>query len=250
VIDLRAEFQEHFEEVEAYMGLVTAVEHAAQSGTPILQTRSGTASTVKPLQQKVLCGGVYLHLYNLVEATISRCVAAVETAASSAKRWRADDLSVKLRREWVRSIARTHEELSTDHRLRAAIDLCNHLVAMLPAIVKIEKGRGGNWDDIAIFRFADRIGIPLQLGEAIEARVKQPYRDNKGALTLIKCLRNKLAHGEMSFAECGDGRSSTELDELVHLTRDYLEKVISAFEGFVSRYEFLEPEKRPLAGGG
>lgn len=248
MIDLRKDFLERSNEVDAYMRLVAAIEHAAQQGTPILRNRTGDVSAVDPLQQKILYGGVYLHLYNLVEATISRCILAVEEAASATRRWKADDLSTHLRAEWVRSVARTHEDLTTDNRLRVALDLCEHLVSMLPVAVKIEKGGGGNWDDVAIFRFASRIGVPLQLNAHTENKVKRHIRDNKGPLALVKHLRNKLAHGEMSFSECGDGRSANELEELVNLTKTYLEEVISSFEGFISRHEFLHPTRRPASG--
>lgn len=249
MIDLRTDFQERVNEVDAYMKLVTAIEHAAQQGTPILRNRKGDVSTVEPLQQKIIYGGVYIYLYNLVEATVSRCIAAIENAASAASRWRADDLSTQLRSEWVRSVARTHEDLATENRFKAAIDMCEHLVAMLPVSIKIERGGGGNWDDIAIARVANRIGVQLQLNVATESRIKRHVRDNKGPLALIKHLRNKLAHGEMSFSECGDGRTSTELEELVSLTKNYLEEVITSFETFIARYEFLQPARRPASGG-
>jgi hypothetical protein len=248
VIDLRADFTERVTEVEAFIDLVAAIERSVQNGIPLLSSPTGGATVVKPLQQRLLYAGVYLHLYNLIEATVSRCIAAVEEAASAAHQWRPGDLSTELRAEWVRSVARTHEILSTDLRLEAAIKLCDHLVDMLPVKMKIAQGGGGNWDDEEIFRFANRLGISLKLKSA--SAVKRPFREDKGALQLIKFLRNKLAHGEMSFAECGDGLSAAQLVDLKERTVNYLSEVIDCFEGFISRYEYLLPAKRPVEGAG
>ncbi len=248
MIDLRADFQERVAEVNAFIKLISAIEHSVQNGTPLLRSPAGDDVLVEPIQQKLLYAGVYLHLYNLVEATVSRCIAAVEEATSEALQWRASDLSAELRKEWVRSLIKPHEIHSAENRLTLAISLCEHLVHMLPINMKITQGGGGNWDDEAIFRFASRLGIRLELKSASE--VKRPLRDDMGALQLIRHLRNKLAHGQISFAECGDGLSSAELIELKEKTVAYLSEVIDCFDGFISRHEFLLPTRRPAVSAG
>ncbi len=145
-------------------------------------------------------------------------------------------------------MARTHEILNTEGRLEAALRMCDHLVEMLPVRMKIHQGGGGNWDDEEIFRFAERLGVRLKLNSKTVADVKRPLRENKGALQLIKHLRNKLAHGEMSFAECGEGLSASQLADLKDRTVRYLSEVLDCFEGFITRYEYLADSKRPPSG--
>ncbi len=243
--DLRTDFTDRVAEIDAYLGLVSAVEQATRTGTPILPTETGTVVRVSPLQQQILYAGVYMHLYNLVEATLSQCITAVETAASAGTRWKPADLSAKLRREWVKSIARTHESLNDENRLEATLDLCNHLVEMLPVSVKISKGGGGNWDDEQISEFAKRLGLQISLKQTTYSEVKRPFRDGQGALKLIKTRRNMLAHGEMSFAECGYAHSHAELAKLKDRTCSYLDEVISCFESYITQHEFLDLAKRP-----
>lgn len=245
MIDLKADFQERVAEVEAFLDLIRAIERSVQEGLPLIRSRSATesAAAVSPLQQKLLYAGVYLHLYNLVEAMVSRCIAALEEAASTSSSIRAGDLSKQMRSEWVRAIGRTHETLSTDSRLSAALDLCEHVVSMLPLRMKIDPGGGGNWDDEEIFDFfGKRLGVRLALTTA--GAVKRPYRNNRGALKTIRDLRNKLAHGEMSFAECGEGHTARQLDELKDVTVAYLAEVIDSFVAYVTAQEFLRPDKR------
>jgi len=237
VTELRQDFRERVGEVEAFIHLVAGIENSVQNGIPLVGRRSGKPAVVEPLQQKLLYAGVYLHLYNLVEATVSRCIAAVESAASVAGKWRAGDLSGELRSEWVKSVARTHETLNTENRLQAAIEMCEHVIAMLPVDVRIVQGGGGNWDDDEIYRFARRLGVHIILKKATYSSIKRPFRDDKGPIGTIKSLRNKLAHGEMSFSECGEGLSADRLEELKELTVSYLWEVIECFEGFIERHD-------------
>ena len=251
MIDLRMDFQERVDEVDAFIQLVASIERSVREGTPVIHSATGQRAVVSPLQQRLLYAGVYLHLYNLVEATVSRCIAAVEAAASGApENSMVGDLSLELRKEWVRSVARTHEDLNTENRLKAALELCRHLVEMLPVKMKIAPGGGGNWDDEEIHVIAKRLGVALQLREETQRRIKRPHRDGRGALQLIKYLRNQLAHGAMSFSDCGDGHTAEQLEELKQCTVDYLSEVITSFEGFINRHEYLLPAKRPLASGG
>ena len=244
MIDLRSDFEERVGEIDAYLELVKALEQAAQSGIPILPNGTETGARVSPLQQHILYAGVYMHLYNLVESTVSRCIEAVETAATKGG-WTPADLSLSLRKEWVKYHLKTQTALSEERHLGATLELCDQIVRMLPVNIKITKGGGGNWDDDEIRAIAERIGLDLNLPKELFSGVKRPFRDDKGALVLIKKLRNDLAHGSISFAACGDSRSHDELAQLKNLTCEYLKTVISCFETFIRQHEFLKPESRP-----
>lgn len=238
MINIRDFFCERVIEIEEYLKLVDAVEKGIQKGKPVIGTEDFKISV---MQQKILYSGVYLHLYNLVEATITKCVAAIEQAASHEKKWTPGDLSEKIQTEWVRAIARTHTQLNPDNRLESAVKLCGHLVAMLPVDIKINKDNGGNWDDEQIFTFTKRLGLDLVISETGNRAAKKKIRDDMGPLKLIKNLRNKLAHGEISFGECGEGITSKELKSLKESTVCYMSEVIDNFESYIVLHEFLTP---------
>ena len=236
-------FEERLQEIETYLGFLAALEKQVQLGPPQIGEAPITAQ-----QQKILYSATYLHLYNLVEATITWCVDAVCTAAADNGRWQPVDLSGKLRREWVRSTARTHVELTSEHRLQSAFDLCDFLVKALPTSWAVQKGSGGNWDDAEIEAITRRIGLDLRVSKTTYAGVKQPFRDEKGPLALVKNLRNRLAHGSLSFAECGENVTVNDLQDLKQRTVLYLREVIDAFRTYIAGYEFLIPERRPAPG--
>jgi hypothetical protein len=244
MIALLETFEERLQEIETYLDLLDAIEQQVRLGPP----KIGEA-LVTTQQQKILYSAVFLQLYNLVEATITWCVGAVSAAVTDNGRWYPYDLSAELRREWVRSAARTHIDLSYDKRLQAAFELCELLLKSLPIPNwEVEIGRRGNWDDNEISVITDRLGLDLKISREAYKGVKQPFREDKGPLALVKYLRNRLAHGSMSFAECGEGVTVTDLRDLKQRTALYLREVVSAFKSYIDAYEFLIPERRPAAG--
>ena len=243
---LTVTFNERLQEIDAYLDLLDALERQVREGPPKIG-----GATITTQQQKILYSSVYLQLYNLVEATITWCVEAISSAAADG-RWSANDLSVELRREWIRVTARTHVDLNYDNRLESAVSLCDRIIRSAPvAAWNVEKGGGGNWDDIEIEDIATRLGFQLRsrITPAAYSGIKRHVREDKGALALIKYIRNKLAHGNLSFAECGDGVTVSDLREIKNRSAVFLSEVVSAFKVYIDAYEFLLPERRPVPGG-
>ena len=235
-------FEERLQEIETYLDLLGALDRQMQDGLPNL---GGTTITTQ--QQRILYSSVYLQLYNLVEATITWCVDAVCAAASRGGQWRPGDLSVDMRREWVRFAARTHRDLNQENRLESAVFMCENLLQALPVLETwtVEKGRGGNWDEDEIEGIARRLGFELTVSPEVYTEVKRRIRDDKGCLALVRDLRNRLAHGGLSFAECGDGVTVPELRDLKDRTASYLREVVLSFSVYIDAHQFLIPAKRP-----
>jgi MAE_28990/MAE_18760-like HEPN len=245
-LELRSFFLERFQEVETYLSFLQEIEVAAQSGPPRIE---GSDHVISAPQQKILYSGVYLQLYNLVEATVSRCLSAVSSAAQRDGRWKPEDLNWELQQEWVRVVARTHTQLTPENRLKSAVELCSYLVNKLPInSFDIEIGGGGNWDDDAIEKISRRVGCELQISGPTKTAVKRPLRDDLGALKLVKLRRNSLAHGSISFVECADEVSVSELRTMVDAVGTYLDEVIGCFSRYIEMYGFLQPGRQPSVG--
>jgi hypothetical protein len=241
-IELVAFFEERYAEIQAYLSLLQNVEEAAREGAPRLR---GTDAPITTEQKKILNSSFYLQLYNLVEATALRCLEAVEGAIEEAER-RPSELSIELRTEWVRSIARTHSDLGPDKRLQAALDLCKQLLQQMPIKdFKIEPG-GGSWDDSSIERVCERVGCGLTISPAVVRAAKRHVRDDLGALKLVKNRRNGLAHGSLSFVGCSDGVTVAELRGLAAAVGDYLREAVDCFVSFI-RLEIAEKEREIAA---
>ncbi|MCX5198009.1 MAE_28990/MAE_18760 family HEPN-like nuclease, partial [Streptomyces sp. NBC_00249] len=186
---------------------------------------------------------------NLVEATVSRCVDAITQAAALAGQWKPHQLNADLQREWVRSIARTHTDMSPENRLKHAMQLSEHIVQQLPvASFSVESGGGGNWDDEAIFAMGKRLGCVISVTDSTRRGVKASMRDDLGPLKLVKDRRNGLAHGSISFVDCADGVDVEELRRMASSVESYLREVIDCFIRYIESHNFLRPDCRPNGG--
>lgn len=238
-------FDERVEEIDAYIKLLEAIERSAQGGPPEID-----GEVVTTRQQRMLYAAVFLQLYNLVEATATWCVSAVTTATTSSGPWTVDQLEPLVRKEWVRTTARTHVMLNSDNRHITSIDFCD-LLLRGGGISEwdLEKGSGGNWDITAIETISDRIGCALQISPDVSTAAKRHFRDEKNALLYIKDLRNQLAHGSISFEQSGENLTVSDLKDLKGRTVDYLGEVVQSFSTYVSSFMFLEANARPGRGG-
>ncbi len=239
--ELERFFDERLSEISAYLNLLQDVEDAARSGPPRLE---GAVSSITAAQQKILYSSVYLQLYNLVEATVSRCLDAVTGAAANSQ-WNPMDLNESLLEEWIRVNAGTHVGLTPENRLKSAVRMCDHLIQHLPiSEFTLEIGGGGNWDDDAIEKASRRVGCNLVIATETRRAVKRHVRDEMGALKLVKNRRNALAHGSLSFVECSDGVSVSELKNLTQAIGDYLREAIACFTSYVELQDFLRPDSK------
>lgn len=234
-------FEERLQEIDTYLDLLDALERQVQEGPPKIG-----GATITAQQQRILYSSVYLQLYNLVEATATWCVDAVAAAAADGARWHPGDLSDELKREWVRATARTHADLNIEKRVTTTMAFCDHLIRALPVSNwSIERGGGGNWDDLEIEEMTARLGCELRVSPEAYKGVKRFIREDKGTLALVKFLRNRLAHGSLSFSECGDGVTVADLRDLRNRAARYLREVVQAFRSFIDEYRFLVPHRRP-----
>jgi hypothetical protein len=246
--DLQNRFEDRYGEIVAYLDFLDGVERLIQSGVPRLGGEDGPVVTTQ--QQRILYSSVYLQLYNLVESTVTGSLDAISKAAIERAGCTPGDLSEEMRREWVRYVARTNVDMGPDKRLEEVIALCDHLVASLPVgPFEIEKGGGGNWHDGEIKRVAKRIGCELRVSRRAETGIKRVIRNDLGAMGLVVSLRNALAHGNISFGECGQFDTAGELRVLAASVEAYLREVVTAFSRYVAGQHYLRPEKRAVGAG-
>lgn len=239
--ELKQFFEDRFNEITTYVDLLQDIEIAARSGPPRLE---GASSSISAAQQKILYSSVYLQLYNLVEAIVSRCLDEVVEAATNGD-WLPADLNPRLFEQWVRINARTHIDLTPENRLKAAVWVCDNLIQRLRVTkFKFEVGGGGNWDDTAIEEIGLRVGCKLAITAETRLSVKRHIRNSLGALELVKVRRNELAHGSISFVECSDGVLVSELRNLASTVGRYLKEAIACFVNYIEIQDYLHPDRK------
>jgi hypothetical protein len=235
---LRDGFESRIQEIDAYLTLLGALEAQLKNYGPAV-----TDLAVTSQHQRMLHASVFIQVYNLVEATMTFCLAALSEATSGCT---PADLSSELRREWVRSRSGTSRDLTPKERLGQTVALAELIIdggavdKWAPVLDK-----GGNWDDRQIEDVAKRLGIALDVPWEVRQGVRRWVRDERGALALVKDLRNRLAHGQISFDECGASVSVAELSSIHRSTVGYLSAVVDAFVGHIQARNFVVPARRP-----
>lgn len=234
---VRSVFNDRIYDIESYFELVNNIELAISSGGAVLHF-SGTSYTVKPEQQKIMYSSIYLHLYNLIESTISTLIDAVERHATLGINGQLDLLTENMRKLYVTSVAAPYELLTNEKRLEKALLLFEQVLNLRPINIKIPPGGGGNWDVIEIEKLSKSIGVNVNLSSPLKQKVMRPFRDDKAPIRLIKEIRNKLAHGSISFAECGNNHVASDFRKLIDIVKDYLRYIIDQYDAYISQHGY------------
>ncbi|WP_445399890.1 MAE_28990/MAE_18760 family HEPN-like nuclease [Zobellella sp. An-6] len=230
---VRATFTDRVKDIESYFELVSNIELAIGMGEAVFNV-NGKSYRITPEQQKIMYSGIYLHLYNLVESTVSMLIEAVERHARNGINGKLGLLTNEMRTLYVKAVTEPHESLTYEKRLEKALDLFEQVLERKPIDLRIPPGGGGNWDSQEITRISKSIGIKIQLPKRLNTQVNQPIRNDMAPLWLIKNIRNKLAHGSLSFTECGEDHVATDFRKLIDIVKDYLSYVIDAYENFIT----------------
>jgi MAE_28990/MAE_18760-like HEPN len=239
-VHIRSTFAERTSEVNSYLEFLTALEQETTKGPPTIG-----AHVVTTDQQRMLYSSLYLQLYNLVETTVMSCIGAVASEISNTSSRLPDHLSESLKREWVGQMARTHEELNVENRLKFALELCDFLVQQLPITdMQISRGGGGNWDDEEISKLLKRLGFDPRMTSSAVTEAKRHIKNEMGALKLVRTLRNQLAHGSISFVQCGEGVVVADLKDITQRVFHYLDGLIQTFSEHIVEQSFLADHHR------
>ncbi len=256
---LQDDFNDRKAEIESYLQLLEHIEATMREGSVVLNVRGekevspehdGKASgySITPTQQKIMYSCLYLQLYNLVESTVIGCITRLETTIHEEKIEDWLKLLPCLRRELVRAWAKQNANGADDNRVNNIEMLINSIIQSGEmGFFSLDKKRnGGNWDDKEIETLIKGIGMNLSFDKPLYRSAKKhietgiiPRYNNCGGLELIKKFRNELAHGEVSFVQCGERLDLIQLKELSQIVFDYLQAVINHFTSFITNKEYL-----------
>ncbi|MGC6387923.1 MAE_28990/MAE_18760 family HEPN-like nuclease [Ewingella sp. S1.OA.A_B6] len=231
--NVRTTYADRVKEIDEYYQFLFFLDKGIMTGSTLLKIQNEEMS-IDPILQKTLFAGVYLHLYNLVESTVTLLLKAVEKAVvNEVNNNGIGVLRNEIQSLWLRYIAGTHDSLPPEKRLEKALSICGFFLNNMPFDLEIPKGGGGNWDNENIRTLAQRMGVNLNIPRTINTSIKRPVKDGKGVIQIITLTRNKLAHGEISFSECGGELTISTAKEHIEVTKKYLLAVINCFDDYL-----------------
>lgn len=225
-------------EIQVYINLLDTFDKANRDGSSIVSTE----------QYHILMANTFVLMYNMIEAAVTqslRRLGEIISQDSGCPRC----LSDKIVSEWIASHLGTKEQLNPESRLERGKGFYKHVLSGAPSSLAFNKGGGGNWDDEEIFRFSEKLGINLRsIPRHIASKIKRKREDDLGCMKFIVRNRNKLAHGEISFSECGKDKNLARIKEIFSDTSQYLKAMIDLFDDFAAQRMFIAAECLQHAG--
>jgi len=220
------------DEIESHLSLIEELTEAAIARQGIANLRR-----VEMEHVDVLKSGFLVHLYNVVEAVMTKIL---EEVAADVIRYPPARWSSPVRTEWVRTRAGVERGIESDQRLKRTVKIVDEAIAGAVNVafrVRYE----GNWSDSEITKVSERLGCPLQVAPDVERRAcDERFQDDLAPMKYIRHKRNSLAHGNETFREGARQLGSRDLQRLRRAVVEYMESVSASFTGYLDGKSFLQ----------
>lgn len=220
-------------EFESHLAFAKAMEARILDGTAF--EIGGVQVTSREL--RVIKSGLIIHLYNIVEALMSK---AMEEVASAVQAAPPEQWSVNTLREWLRYSASMDLNGNEESRLDMVHGAARKLLQVDPIDNLQFKKPSGTWSDKVIHTFSTRLNVGFTLNRVLAEIVKKDER--YGDMTPLEFLanrRNDIAHGSRTFELGAQDLTLGDILKLAEATVTYMEHAVTAFESFVVEKKYL-----------
>ncbi|MCH9674574.1 MAG: hypothetical protein K0U93_24255 [Gammaproteobacteria bacterium] len=230
---LRTSLDQRRDEFDTHYALAVALEDRIFAG----ETVSIGETQLSARHLLTMKSGLVVHLYNIVEAIMSRAIDQVGDAVGAV---RPRDWSASALREWLREYAVARVEGSEDNRLKTVHDMSLRLLGETPLGPQRFKKPTGTWTDKRIATFAKRLGVNFELPEEMWRRIAPKSElGDVSPLEFLADRRNAIAHGRRSFEEGANDLTLVGIRELANVTLDYLELTANAFQAYIDQKHYI-----------
>lgn len=260
---LRDIFQDRKNEIDGYIRLLKNIDPREKDLNAIETKRHRellASLEIDTEKRCILLASLFILMYNMIEAVMSEASSfiveeickfseKVKTKVKTNGKKFHEYLKDPIRHQWILSCFDNNITHNSERRIKEYDKLYQAINAKKFIFTKIKKSRSGNWDDKTIEKFAKVIGVKLNISDELKPKVKEvcfgykqkigQYKNEQvGIIGYIRIQRNRLAHGEISFSECGNIPISY-MNDIYETLKRYLDEVIGAFENFIEQKDFV-----------
>lgn len=225
--------EERKDEFDFHLSLAKALDLRLFEGDPV--SIGEVALNVRHL--RTIKSGLIVHLYNVVEAVMTRTLEEVGGAVMNVSPGKWSNNTLK---EWLRFNASFGLDGNEETRLDVVHNAALKLLQKEPIKVLKFKKPSGSWSDKLILQFSNRLGVTFKLTGDIAVKIKVSAK--YGDMTPLEFLaerRNAIAHGRRTFEDGADDMSLQDIQELSSITLSYMEMAIKAFQAFVDDKRYM-----------
>lgn len=233
LLEVRQLFEQRSEEVSRYFDFLKKIDASRATALARYDDQSGESLIVyevvisRELIKTMRANG-YLLLYNLVESTMTNAVDAIHRCFLQ-EDCCFDELTAELKKIVLFNFRKA---INGDGR---KIIEAGHPIhrSMMEFGYDKKKLFSGNLDAREIRSTAERYGFKI---------AEHDHSLSRGGTRLLKVKekRNELAHGHVSFEDCGHETSLEELIEISAETQVYLNAVLEGIEDYINQRSYFQ----------
>lgn len=224
------EFEERKEEIDCYYKFLRQVTSQTYS---LKNRRSNMDICLDNRIKKILKANSFLLLYNLIESTVKNSVQFVcqEIVKENIQY---NDIVEGLQKQWVKVHTRQHLQSPKDEKLRDGVKFI--IDKTLNDFIQFEGNYkikySDNIDTEVMLAIAKDFGFKLDFAKSL----KHGYRIGE-----IRVKRNFLAHGNITFSDCGQNLSMEDLTLYKNDTYKVLKKFLSVIKKYLDKKKYINP---------
>lgn len=209
-------FSQRKDDVDAHfrcLAFINGVESHKQK--PVIDSGSGSELLVDLQMQCCMKGQTLVVLYNMVESTICECLNYIYDNVADDELTYAE-LTDEMRRMWTQSCKRAKQpEGNLDEASKMQLKVVFQAIAI---------NTSGSIDIRKIYEAFEKHGCTIAEDK------REDYGDS---FLTVKSKRNRLAHGNESFSQCGSNYLYRDLDKMRKDITAFLPIVIETTKKFV-----------------
>jgi hypothetical protein len=174
---------------------------------------------------KVMKANCFLLLYNLIESSIKLSITEIyDSITLKTKKY--DDVKDEIRKIWISENYKNFKEKGTDFIFDTIHSITEDIIDIK---FKPEKVISGNIDGLKIREFSENLGFSNSTHHLAKNGVK---------LHQVKKQRNDLAHGAVSFSQCGREYTYEDLLEIKKQVIIYLRGIINNIKTYLDNEHY------------
>jgi len=234
MIRAKQDFQERFDEINKYFDLLDNI--IVKEAILLIPDESGDRKERFDSELiKTLKSSAILLLYNVVESTVSNCLYAIHEAFSS-ENLKFNELSDKLQNIFIQFYFKNIKEGKLKEE-----SIIQHIKIMIDTW-SFDKPIQLTYEEYTKYKTGSQFAGNLEAKEIKKLANKYGVVFDKeiSELASIKNKRNKLAHGELSFANCCNLDTPNYLKALKDKSLDYLLEFINAVDSFIINRKYAK----------
>lgn len=213
------DFEKRVSEIDKYFVFIENLEqNNAVLFFPNKRTHKYSSHDTELL--KVLKANIFLMLYNLAEASIKQSISEIYDAITL-ERPKYSDVIDQVKRLWINEKHKNFKNTGTERIFDIISNIADDIIELR---FDAEKVISGNIDGRKIREFSEKHGFSN----------KVHIRANEGRnLHLVKTQRNHLAHGVISFAECGRNYTINDIKVIKKEVIIYLRAILRNISKYI-----------------